>query len=75
MKSELGRPIIDTSPTNYLLGGTVLLAIAGALFVNLNEDPETFAVFTMLAAGPALYMLIAGAVARGIEVARSLDSQ
>ena len=54
----------------YALFGTVFLAIGGMLFVNLNEDPEAFMVFTVVFAAPGLYLVIAGAVARGIFVAR-----
>ena len=48
----------------------MLLSIGGKFFVNLNEDPKTFIVFTVLVTAPGLYLLIAGAVARGIEMAR-----
>lgn len=54
----------------YALAGTVLLAIGGMLFVNLDEDPETFMVFTVAFAAPGLYLLIAGAVAHGIGLSR-----
>jgi hypothetical protein len=57
-------------PSTYALGATVLLSIGGILFVNLNEDPEIFMVFTMIFAVPGLYLLFAGAVARGIQMAR-----
>jgi hypothetical protein len=58
-------------PAAYLLGSTILLSIAGKFFVNLNEDPEIFIVFTMVFTAPGLYLLIAGAVARGTEMARN----
>lgn len=54
----------------HALVGTVLLAIGGMLFVNLNEDPEIFMVFTIVFTAPGLYLLIAGAVARGVALAR-----
>lgn len=60
-----------SSPLVALVGGTIFLAIAGVFFVNMNESPETFAVLTMLAAGPGLFMVIAGAVAQGIHLSRS----
>lgn len=50
------------------LAGTVMLAIGGMLFINLDEAPEIFMVFTMVFAGPGLYLLVAGAVARGISI-------
>lgn len=57
-------------PFLYAFLGTVLLAIGGMLFVNVDEDPEIFMVFTVAFVAPGLYLLIAGAVARGIFVAR-----
>jgi hypothetical protein len=60
----------SAKPFLYALSGTVLLAIAGMLFVNLNEDPEVFMVLTAVFAAPGLYLIVAGAVARGIFVAR-----
>jgi hypothetical protein len=59
-----------TPPFVNAFVGAVLLAIGGMLFVNLNEDPEIFMVFTVAFAAPGLYLLIAGAVARGITLAR-----
>jgi hypothetical protein len=41
------------------------------LFVNVNEDPEIFMVFTVVFTAPGLYLLIAGAVARGVALART----
>lgn len=58
------------APSVRALVGTVLLGIGGLLFVNLNEDPEIFMVFTVVFTAPGLYFLIAGAVARGILLAR-----
>lgn len=48
----------------------MFLAIGGMLFVNLNEDPEIFMVYTVAFTAPGLYLLIAGAVARGVVLAR-----
>ena len=59
----------DKAPL-YALAGTILVAIGGMLFVNLDEDPEIFIVFSVIFAGPGLYLLIAGAVARGISIGR-----
>jgi len=59
-----------TAPFLYAGVGTVLLAIGGMRFVNLNEDPEIFMVFTVVFTGPGLHLLLAGAVARGITMAR-----
>lgn len=63
-------PADSFKPFLYAFFGTVFLAIGGLLFVNLNEDPEIFMVFTVAFAAPGLYLLIAGAVARGIFAAR-----
>ena len=60
-------------PGAYALMATILLSIAGMLFVNLGEDPQIFIVFTAIFAVPGLYLLVAGAVARGIEMARRED--
>lgn len=62
--------ISSVAPFLHALMGTVLLAIGGMLFVNLNEDPEIFMVFTIVFTAPGLYLLIAGAVARGLALAR-----
>lgn len=58
-------------PFFYLLFGTVFMAIGGMFFVNLNEGKELFMVYTVAFAAPGLYLVIAGAVARGIFVART----
>ena len=60
----------SAKPFLYALSGTVFLAIGGMLFVNLNEDPEAFMIFTVVFAAPGLYLLIAGAVARGVALSR-----
>lgn len=60
----------SAAPFLHALLGTVLLAIGGMLFVNINEDPELFMVFTVMFSAPGLYLLITGAVARGIAVGR-----
>lgn len=69
MSNQVAHTASDKPPL-YALAGTILLAIGGMLFVNLDEDPEIFMVFTMIFAGPGLYLLIAGAVARGISISR-----
>lgn len=57
-------------PHALALAGTALLAIGGTLFVNLNQSPEVFAVLTVAFAAPGLYLIIAGAVERGITLSR-----
>jgi len=61
--------ISDAAPSLHALLGTVLLAIGGTLFVNVNESPEFFMVLTVLFAAPGLYLIIVGAVARGLALA------
>lgn len=63
-------PAASAAPFVHALLGTVLLAIGGMLFVNVNEDPEIFMAFTVAFTAPGLYLLIAGAVARGITLGR-----
>jgi hypothetical protein len=63
------RSADSARPFFYALAGTVLMAIAGLCFVNLNEGPQTFIVLMALFAAPGMYLLIAGAVARGMFVA------
>ena len=62
--------VSGADPSLHALLGTVLLAIGGMLFVNVNEDPEIFIMFTVLFAAPGLYLLIAGAVAHGVAMSR-----
>lgn len=62
--ADSGKPFL------YAFFGTVLLAVGGMLFVNRIEDPQIFMVLTIAFAAPGLYLLIAGAVARGIFAAR-----
>jgi hypothetical protein len=63
MTNQLGT-VTATVPFRHALAGTLLLAIGGMLFVNINEDPEIFVVFTVAFTGPGLYLLLAGAVTR-----------
>ncbi len=59
-----------TVPLVLALLGTVLIAVGGMLFVNVHESPEIFMVFSVVFTAPGLYLLITGAVAQGIIVAR-----
>jgi len=68
--SNRSGDVSAAAPSLHALAGTVLLAIGGVLFVNRNEDPEAFVVLAVLFAAPGLYLLIAGAVARGVALAR-----
>ena len=64
--------VIGAAPFLHVLAGTALLAIGGLLFLNLSEGREVFMVFTVMFSAPGLYLLIAGAVARGIALARTI---
>ncbi len=68
MTSQSGAESV--TPFEHAFVGTVLLAIGGMLFVNLNEAPEIFMVLTVVFSAPGLYLLIAGAVAHGVALAR-----
>lgn len=57
-------------PFFYAVCGTLLLAIGGGFFVNLNEDPEVFMTLSVIFGAPGFYLVVAGAVARGIFGAR-----
>ena len=70
MADPLQQHPLPLPPFSLALAGTVLLAIGGMFFVNLGEDPEYFIVFTVAFAAPGLYLLIAGAVSRGVQHAR-----
>ena len=50
--------------------GVILLVIGSALLANLNEDPTVFGAGATLFLGAGLYLTVAGAVARGIQLAR-----
>lgn len=50
--------------------GVILLVIGGALLANLSEDPTVFITGATLFLGSGLYLTVAGAVARGIQLAR-----
>lgn len=63
--------VIGAAPFLHGLAGTALLAVGGLFFVNINESPEIFMVFTVMFTAPGLYLLISGAVARGIALART----
>ena len=53
----------------HLLGCLPLFIIGAMLLTNLDEDPTVFGLGAMLFLVPAAYLLIVGAVARGIQVA------
>lgn len=54
----------------YGAAGVILLVIGGMLLANLNEDPTIFGAGATLFLGAGAYLTVAGAVARGIQLAR-----
>lgn len=50
--------------------GVILLVVGGMLLANLDEDPTVFGAGATLFLGAGLYLTVAGAVARGIQLAR-----
>lgn len=61
---------VRAAALGHVVMGTVLLALGDMFFVNLNEDPQIFIVFSVAFAAPGLYLVVTGAVARGMELAR-----
>lgn len=54
----------------YLIGSVPLVVLGGLFLANTNEEPVFFGIGGMLCLLVAAYLLIVGAVARGIQVAR-----
>ena len=54
----------------YLLGSVPLFIVGGLFLANTNEDPSIFGTAALLCFAFAVYLLLVGAVARGIQVAR-----
>lgn len=54
----------------YLFGSVPLFIVGGALMANINEEPAVFGTSALLALAFASYLLLVGAIARGIQVAR-----
>lgn len=50
--------------------GTILMVLAGSLLANIDENPAAFRTLGLIALAGALYVIVAGAVARGIQLAR-----
>jgi hypothetical protein len=67
---SVSNDVPNSRPLGVLLTSMVLLGIASQFFLNLNEDPGIFMIFTLVFAVPGIFFLIAGAVAFGIELAR-----
>jgi drug/metabolite transporter (DMT)-like permease len=60
----------DAVGPRHLLGSLILFLVGGLLLVNLHEDETIFGIGAILCLVPAVYLLIVGAVARGIQAAR-----
>lgn len=54
----------------YLWGSVPLFVVGAMLMANVDEEPEFFRTAGVLALAFAVYLLLVGAVARGIQVAR-----
>ena len=54
----------------YLFGSVPLFIVGGALMANSNEEPTVFGTSALLSLAFASYLLLVGAIARGIQVAR-----
>jgi hypothetical protein len=54
----------------YLFGSVPLFIVGGAFMANINEEPAVFGTSALLALAFASYLLLVGAIARGIQVAR-----
>lgn len=67
---DVSNDLPSTSPFGVLFVSMILLGIASQFFANLNEDPGIFIIFTLVFAAPGAFLLIAGAVAFVIQVAR-----
>jgi hypothetical protein len=65
----------SAAPFVHALMGTVFLAISALLLVNRGENPETFVVLSVLSGAPGLYLLVAGAVSRGLELGRGAPAR
>jgi hypothetical protein len=68
---DVSTDVPKSSPGGVLFVSMVLLAIAAELFLNLNEDPGIFIIFTLIFAAPGIFLLIAGAVAFGLQMAEA----
>lgn len=54
----------------YLLCSVPLFVVGGMFLSNTNEDPAMFGTAALLCFAFAVYLLLVGAIARGIQVAR-----
>ena len=59
----------------YLLGSLPLFILGGMLLANTNEDPTIFGTGALLALACAVYLLLVGAIARGLQVARRQEQR
>lgn len=59
----------------YLAGSVPLFIVGGLFLANTNESPAMFGTAALLCFAFAVYLLLVGAVARGIQVARSGTGQ
>lgn len=55
------------------VGGAVLMLLSWLFFLNLNEEPTVFGAIAVVLFAMGAYNIIAGAIARGIQLARATD--
>ncbi len=60
----------SSAGAGYLFGSVPLFILGGALTANINEGPVGFGTAALLSLAFASYLLLVGAIARGIQVAR-----
>lgn len=54
----------------YLFGSVPLFIVGGMFLANVNEEPAVFGSGALVCFAFAVYLLLVGAIARGIQVAR-----
>ena len=54
----------------YLFGSAPLFILGSMMLANINEEPAVFGTGAVLFFAVAVYLLLVGAIARGIQVAR-----
>lgn len=67
--SEMTNKTQPSEAFGYAVVGFFLVLIGGSLLGNMNEDPAIFRTGGLIFGTSGLYLLLVGAVARGIEVA------
>ena len=61
---------VPSAGAGYLFGSVPLFILGGVLLANINEEPAVFGTAALLSVAFAAYLLLVGAIARGIQVAQ-----